>query len=80
MKIETKDTRERKVTANIPWTELREMLVQRVLAEAKIDMDRNSYLATVKLQQETEGSPSYTVDKWSVTVTVVHDLPEARVQ
>jgi hypothetical protein len=62
----------------IDWPELQNILRQR--AEQALSTDGHSGhvkegTIKVELRRETEGSPSYPVDKWSAVITGDMDVP-----
>lgn len=61
---------ERRVTVTFTSCELYDLIVIEAMRIAGADSSRNK----LKITQETEGSPSYSVDRWRASVEIVVEL------
>ena len=70
MKIEKQVVREDIHKAYVEWSEVKALLMDRVMREFGIPSD-TPCTAEVQIEQLTEGSPSYNVQKWAARVKIV---------
>lgn len=62
---------QRRVTVTFTASELYELIVLEAMRIAGATTSKN----TLRIVQETEGSPSYNVDRWRASVDIVQEIP-----
>lgn len=75
------DVHERRASVVVEWPALEKLLKEhahRLLSAEGSTVPGAEYSFEVKIERQTEGSPSYIVDKWSAMVRVVMTYPEKR--
>lgn len=72
MRVTKSETHERVTHAVLEWSELRRMLIR----ATGLDPDELHPATEIKvrLQQQTEGSPAYAVDRWTASISVKENL------
>lgn len=66
------ETHERRARLWIRWPELARMIRAAACDECGI-RDSSAVQVEIKIEQETAGSPAYSISQWRATVTVIED-------
>lgn len=77
IKVLSDDTiRRRDVRLIVPWSEIEELIAKAALGHAGIkgSIGMTGVSCAVDIEQETEGSPSYRVNRWQATVKLTVPL------
>lgn len=70
--VKEEKVRQRRVTVSFTARELYELIVLEAMRIAGADASNNKLTIT----QETEGSPSYKVERWRASVEIVQELQD----